>query len=58
MISFDMSVVGKPELGFYTELKPISDEYVPQALAVSGLDRDRLIAEAPEPEQAMEAAAK
>lgn len=58
MISLGMAVAGRPDLTFYTELKPISEEYVPQALAVSGLDRDRLVREAPAPEQAMAAAAK
>ncbi|MCG8421265.1 MAG: exonuclease [Proteobacteria bacterium] len=57
MISLGMAVVGHDDLGFYTELKPISDDYVPAALAVSGLDRDRLIREAPRPEQAMQDAA-
>jgi hypothetical protein len=56
MISLGMAVSGRPELTFYTELKPISDDFVPDALAVSGLDRDRLIAEAPTAEQAMRAA--
>ena len=27
---------------FYRELRPISEEFVPEALAVSGLDRERL----------------
>ena len=58
MLSLGMSVVGHPELQFSTELKPISDDFVPQALAVSGLDRDRLLREAPSPEEAMAAAAK
>lgn len=58
MLSLGMAVVGHPELGFYTELKPISSEFLPAALAVSGLDRDRLIAEAPPPEIAMKDAAK
>ena len=58
MISLGMAVTGRPELRFYTELRPISDEYVPQALAVSGLDRDRLLREAPSPEEAMTAAAR
>ena len=58
MISLGFSVVGKPELTFYTELKPISEQFVPQALAVSGLDRDQLIREAPEAQVAMELAAK
>lgn len=53
MISLGMAVVGKPDLGFYTEIKPISDKYVEQALKVSGLDREKLIREAPDAEQAM-----
>jgi hypothetical protein len=57
MLSLGMAVAGRPDLRFYTELKPISDDYVPQALAVSGLDRERLIAEAPTPQEAMAAAA-
>ncbi|MGW7384989.1 3'-5' exonuclease [Streptomyces sp. NPDC054794] len=36
-------------LTFYRELRPISEEFVPEALAVSGLDRDRLRAEGAEP---------
>lgn len=56
MISLGMAVAGRPELQFYTELRPISDDFVPEALAVSGLDRDRLLREAPTPEQAMHAA--
>ena len=38
---------------FYRELRPISEDFVPEALAVSGLDRDRLIAEGSEPAAAM-----
>ncbi|MEV0901116.1 exonuclease [Actinoplanes sp. NPDC049802] len=56
MLSLGMAVAGRDDR-FYTELKPISDDFVPQALAVSGLDRDRLSREAPAPEQAMRAAA-
>ncbi|MEV4492345.1 exonuclease [Micromonospora coxensis] len=58
MISLGMAVAGRPDLTFYTELKPISDDFVPAALAVSGLDRDRLLREAPTAEEAMTAAAK
>ncbi|MEH0938873.1 exonuclease [Micromonospora psammae] len=58
MISLGMAVAGRPDLTFYTELKPISDEFVPAALAVSGLDRDRLLREAPTAEEAMSAAAR
>jgi hypothetical protein len=57
MLSLGMAVAGRDDLRFYTELKPISDEYVPAALAVSGLDRERLIREAPAAKDAMEAAA-
>ncbi|WP_344012249.1 exonuclease [Streptomyces thermospinosisporus] len=41
------------ERTFYRELKPISGEFVPEALAVSGLDRDRLGTEGAEPGRAM-----
>lgn len=43
-----------PELHtFSAELQPISDRFEPDALAVSGLDRDRLIAEGAPPAAAM-----
>jgi DNA polymerase III epsilon subunit-like protein len=58
MISLGMAVSGHPELTYYTELRPISDEFDPQALAVSGLDRDRLLREAPSAEDAMRDAAR
>jgi hypothetical protein len=58
MISLGMAVVGRPELTFYTELRPISDEFVPAALAVSGLDRERLLRDAPAAEEATAAAAR
>lgn len=64
MISFGAAVAGRqdgasytaadPERHtFYRELRPISDQYVPEALAVSGLDRDRLLREGAEPGAAM-----
>lgn len=56
MISLGMAVAGHPELSFYTEIKPISEEFDPAALAVSGLDRDHLIRNAPDATQAMRAA--
>ena len=54
MISFGLCVAGTfdgrvftaadpAEQTFYAELRPISDEYDPEALAVSGLDRDELL---------------
>ncbi|MFF5706120.1 3'-5' exoribonuclease domain-containing protein [Streptomyces sp. NPDC012794] len=64
MISFGAAVAGRqdgaaytaadPERQtFYRELRPISDRYVDAALAVSGLDRDRLLREGAEPAAAM-----
>ncbi|MDT0462897.1 3'-5' exonuclease [Streptomyces gibsoniae] len=38
---------------FYRELRPISDAFVPEALAVSGLDRERLTTEGAEPAVAL-----
>lgn len=38
---------------FYCELRPISEEFVPEALAVSGLDRDLLSRDGAEPAAAM-----
>ncbi|MFD8935656.1 exonuclease, partial [Streptomyces sp. NPDC059578] len=49
--------VDPAERTFYAELKPISDAYDPQALAVGGLDRDRLAREGQDPVRAMNAAA-
>ena len=58
MISLGMSVVDLSEYRFYSEIKPISENYVAEALMVSGLDRDKLIREAPTAEEAMTSAAK
>ncbi|MGW2033961.1 3'-5' exonuclease [Streptomyces sp. NPDC001811] len=41
------------ERTFYRELRPISSEFVPEALAVSGLDRARLTTEGAEPAVAL-----
>ncbi|MGW7366989.1 exonuclease [Streptomyces sp. NPDC054841] len=68
MSSFGLAVAGvhdgtafqacdPAERTFYAELKPISDAYDPEALAVSGLDRGRLAREGQDPAQAMNAAA-
>ncbi len=45
-----------PEV-FYSELRPISDQYEPEALAVNGLDRDRLLREGGDPGEVMTEAA-
>lgn len=39
---------------FYQELRPISDEFEPEALAVNGLDRDLLMTRGADPRQAMD----
>lgn len=43
---------------FYRELRPISDEFETEALAVNGLDRDRLVREGDTPASAMTAASE
>lgn len=53
MLSIGACVVGKPVECFYAELKPLSKEFVPEALKVSGFDLDRLTAEGRHPEEAM-----
>ena len=67
MLSFGMAACGGSDEGgfvpadpgertFYAELKPISDTFDPDALAVSGLDRERLVGEGRDPVEAMTAA--
>lgn len=64
MISFGAAVAGRQDADgyvpadpeactFYRELRPISDAFVPEALAVSGLDRERLLREGGEPGEVM-----
>jgi hypothetical protein len=54
----DAFVPGEPDgPAFYRRLRPISDEFDPDALAVSGLDRDALVREGEDPAIAMDAAA-
>ncbi|MEU7888248.1 exonuclease [Microbispora bryophytorum] len=68
MVSFGMTVAGRmtgrrfertdPESQtFYAELRPISDDWVAEALAVSGLDRATLQREGRDPAEAMTEAA-
>lgn len=45
-------------VAFYRELKPISDRFDPEALAVNGLDRQRLLAEGEDPTTTMTDAAE
>jgi hypothetical protein len=68
MLSFGLAVAGTfdgttfheadpTRRTFYAELRPISDDFVPESLAVSGLDRDRLVREGRDPAEVMNAAA-
>lgn len=65
MLSFGAAVAGVQDADgftpadpeqqtFYRELRPISAEFVPEALAVSGLDRERLRTEGAEPAVALQ----
>ncbi|MEM9460129.1 MAG: exonuclease domain-containing protein [Myxococcota bacterium] len=57
---FDGDVFSRPESyeeRFYAELKPISSDFEPEALAINGLDRDALIANGRAPQEAMTEAA-
>ncbi|GAA1108491.1 exonuclease [Kitasatospora arboriphila] len=46
---------GRQAAGFYRELRPVSERFDPQALAVSGLDRAALLTGGTPPEAAMAA---
>lgn len=54
MMSFGACVADNPDVAFYRELKPISDKFIPEAAAVSGLDRNQLIKTGAEPLVAMQ----
>jgi hypothetical protein len=43
---------------FYSQLRPISDQFEPEALAVNGLDRDALLTTGTDPAQAMRDASR
>ena len=55
MLSIGACVVGNPEKSFYVELKPISSEFIPDALKISGFDLGRLEKEGKSPAEAMNA---
>ncbi|MFJ6939839.1 3'-5' exoribonuclease domain-containing protein [Streptomyces sp. NPDC101132] len=66
MLSLGAAVAGRQDVDgyvpadperhtFYRELRPVSDEFVPEALAVSGLDRERLRTAGTPPEAALRA---
>jgi hypothetical protein len=49
----DFAPASLGEQTFYRELRPISDDFVPEPLAVSGLDRERLVRDGADPATAM-----
>lgn len=53
MVSLGAAVVGATDKNFYMELCPISDRFVPEALAISGLSRIKLLGEGVSPRQGM-----
>ena len=54
MSSIGACVIGDPKISFYREFKPISNKFVPEAMKVSGLDRDLLILNGIDPKVAMQ----
>ncbi|MEE9383632.1 MAG: 3'-5' exoribonuclease [Nannocystaceae bacterium] len=59
--AFDGQVFQRPVADggvFYAQLRPISDQFEHEALAVNGLDREALIDEGTDPAQAMQDAAR
>jgi len=54
MIAIGAVVVAKPEVGFLGYLKPISEQWQPEALAVSGFSREETL-EFPDPQTTMAA---
>ena len=69
MLSFGMAVAARFDgraftasdptaATFYRELRPITDEFNPDAVRVSGLDRERLATDGADPEAAMAEAAQ
>ncbi len=53
MLSLGACIVGKPAKSFYVELKPITSEFVPGALEVSGLSLTELRKTGTTPKKAM-----
>ncbi len=53
MLSLGACIVGAPGTSFYAELKPISRDYVPAALEISGFNLDVLSRTGKAPEEAI-----
>jgi len=55
MLSLGACVVGNRDEAFYVELKPVSKDFVPDALKISGFDLNRLEKDGESPDKAMKA---
>lgn len=53
MLSLGCCLVGEPEKSFYVEFKPISENFIPEAMTVSGFELDSLRDTGTGPEEAM-----
>jgi len=53
LLSIGASVVGDPSQTFYAELQPLSAEFVPDALAITGLSLEKLAEQGLSPAEAM-----
>ncbi|WP_442100406.1 hypothetical protein [Rhizobium brockwellii] len=53
MLSLGCCLVYDPDKSFYVEFKPISENVIPEAMAVSGFDLDSLKDTGTNPEEAM-----
>lgn len=53
MLSIGACLVARPDVGFYAELQPLTQEGTPEALAVSGLSLSALAGNGTPPAQAM-----
>jgi DNA polymerase III epsilon subunit-like protein len=53
ILSLGACVVGRPDVTFYREFKPTSEKFVPEALAVSGLQMSELRLSGIDPKQGM-----
>ncbi|MCA1726380.1 MAG: 3'-5' exoribonuclease [Actinobacteria bacterium] len=54
LLAIGACLVSDPTVGFYQELKPVSDAFVPEAMAVCSLDLKELARTGLEPPEAME----
>ena len=58
LLSIGACLVSDPTVGFYVELRPLNDDFVPEAMEVCGLDLEELKRTGKPPEEAMAAFAE